>query len=108
MPADLWGPDRDPVHRVLGVALDAAGIGRSGRHPVEVRGRDRLKLPPDLAQVDAAVITQESAVVPVIEEKLIKDIVRPAQRCQYRVGSETVIAEATTFTAAGHQRAEVA
>ncbi|MGC4914326.1 hypothetical protein [Streptomyces albogriseolus] len=93
----------DPVPRVLGVALDTAGIGRSGRHLIEVCGRERLKLPPDLAQVDAAVVMHEGALVPVVEEKLLEDVVRPVQRCQCRVGSETVIAEAAAFTAAFHQ-----
>ena len=34
---DLRGPDRDPVHRVLGVDLDTACVGHPGRYAVEVR-----------------------------------------------------------------------
>jgi hypothetical protein len=57
--ADRGGTHLDPVFRVLGEVLDAAGVGRSGRHFAELGGQDRLHSPGDLAEIDGSVVIHE-------------------------------------------------
>lgn len=69
----------DPVVRVGGVLLDAAVVGRPGRHLTQLFSRDRFNTPLDPGEIDIPVVAQEGTVVTMVVEELLNDIGWPPE-----------------------------